>query len=355
MAATTTPDKLTPTDPRVQHRTYTIPASPYNKTYHYLLAEPPSGTPATATCLLVHGFPDLSFGWRYQVPYLVSLGLRVIVPDLPGFGRTDAPQELGAYSYKSVIDDLVAIVRHVQGKKDGEDVEKILLGGHDWGGAVVWRFALWYPEVLRCVFSVCTPFLPVNETFYSKEQIVQMLPNFGYQLQFEGTEVEEAVVGREMIRAFLSVMYGARRADGEAVFGVAKGLRKELLEPEKIGESPLVSREEMDFYADEYVKNGMRGPLCWYKTNRVNFDEDRVLLEQGKTKVTVPSLMVVASRDAALPPAMSAGMGEYVPDLVKREVDATHWALWEAPAETNKHIGEFLEGILKGQPLKASI
>jgi soluble epoxide hydrolase/lipid-phosphate phosphatase len=174
-------------------------------------------------------------------------------------------------------------------------------------------------------------------------------------VQLESTEVDEAVVGREKIRAFLSAMFGGRREDGQAVFTVAKGLHKELLEPEKIGESPLVSREEIDFYADEYARNGMRGPLCWYKTNRINFDEDRALLEQGKTKVSVPSLMVAASRDAALPPAMTAGMAEYVPDLVKREVNASHWALWEAAAETNKHIGEFLEGILKGQPLKASI
>jgi pimeloyl-ACP methyl ester carboxylesterase len=62
------------------------------------------------------------------------------VPDLPGFGRTTAPKELEAYSYKSVIDDLVAIVKHVQGEQ--HEGEKIVLGGHDWGGAVVWYVVL---------------------------------------------------------------------------------------------------------------------------------------------------------------------------------------------------------------------
>ncbi|KAK3295928.1 Alpha/Beta hydrolase protein [Chaetomium fimeti] len=320
-------DKLTPTDPRVQHHTYTIPSSPHNTTYHYLVADPPPGTPATGTALLIHGFPDLSFGWRYQVPQLTAQGLRVVVPDLPGFGRTDAPADLAAYSYKRVVEDLLAIVRHVQGRGEGEEVEKFVLGGHDWGGAVAWRFALWYPGVLRCVFS----------------------------LQFEGTEVEEAIVGREKIRAVLCAMFGGRREDRQEVFGVAQGLRTDLVEPEKIGESPLLSREEMDFYADEYVKNGMRGPLCWYKTQKINFDEERPLLAEGRTTVTVPSLMVMATRDAALPPAMSAKMDELCTDLVKREVNASHWALWETAADTNKHISEFLEGILKGQPLKASI
>ncbi|KAG7290597.1 hypothetical protein NEMBOFW57_000600 [Staphylotrichum longicolle] len=348
-------DKLTPTDSRVQHRTFTVPNSPNNKTYHYLLAEPPSATKPVATALLVHGFPDLAFGWRYQVPYLVSLGLRVIVPDLVGFGRSDAPAELAAYSFKTVVDDLAALVRHVQAGAR-EEGERIVLGGHDWGGAVAWRFALWRPEMLRCVFSVCTPFWAPSDVYLSKAEVVKRLPNFGYQAQFDGTEVEEAVVGRDKIRAFLSVMYGARRADGESVFDVYKGLKRDKLEVGKIGESPLLSREEIDFYADEYVKNGMRGPLCWYKTGRVNFDEEIKLLDQGKTKVTVPALMVVASKDAALPPAMSEGMERHFEKgLVKKQVDATHWALWEAPTETNKYIGEFLEGVLKGQPLKASI
>lgn len=74
----------------------------------------------------------MAFGWRYQVPLLLARGLRVIVPDLPGYGRTDAPQEVGAYSYKSVVDDVRAIVREVLGEKGGDVEERIVLGGHDW-------------------------------------------------------------------------------------------------------------------------------------------------------------------------------------------------------------------------------
>ena len=62
-------DKLTPSDSRVQHRTYTVPAS--NHTYHYLLAEPPAGTTVTGTALLIHGFPDLALGWRYRMSPLL--------------------------------------------------------------------------------------------------------------------------------------------------------------------------------------------------------------------------------------------------------------------------------------------
>jgi hypothetical protein len=74
------------------------------------------------------------------------------VPDLPGFGRTTAPKELEAYSYKSVIDDLVAIVKHVQGEQ--HEGEKIVLGGHDWGGAGVWYVFFFASLPLFVVLSV---------------------------------------------------------------------------------------------------------------------------------------------------------------------------------------------------------
>ena len=42
----------------------------------------------TATLFQIHGFPDISMGWRYQIPMLLSLGLRVVAPDCMGYGRT---------------------------------------------------------------------------------------------------------------------------------------------------------------------------------------------------------------------------------------------------------------------------
>ncbi|GAB1320487.1 hypothetical protein MFIFM68171_10697 [Madurella fahalii] len=348
-------DKLTPTDPRVQHRTFTVPNT--SKTYHYLLAEPPSGTAPVATCLLIHGFPDLSFGWRCQIPHLAgALSLRVIAPDLPGYGGSSAPAELSAYSFKSVVDDLASLVRHVLGPDAEGEGEKIVLGGHDWGGAVAWRFALWRPDLLRCVFSVCTPYWPPSPVYLPKEEVVKRLPNFGYQLQWEGHEVERAAAGKEGIRGFLNICYGARGKNGEApLFDPTKGVRLDLVERGMVGESPLMSKEEMDFYVEEYARKGMKWPLNWYRTDKVNFEEEVELVKAERFRIKTPALMVTASADQALPPTMAAAMDEYCDDLVTREVNASHWVLWEKPAEVNAHISEFLERFLKEGPLKASI
>ncbi|EGO58054.1 hypothetical protein NEUTE1DRAFT_117040 [Neurospora tetrasperma FGSC 2508] len=365
MAASTAdfPPKLTPHDPRVVSKTATI----NGKKYHYLFSAPPPPTDGgdasqpRGTVLLIHGWPDLSFGWRYQVPFLVSLGLRVIVPDLPGFGRSESPAELTAYSFKSVTHDLLELVESEVpgGRQQIEKESGIIVGGHDWGGAVAWRFALWFPDVTRAVFSVCTPFWAprAGEFVPLKQKVETVLPNFRYQLQLSGPEFEAQVKGEEKIRQFLSGMYGAKGPDGERVFTTEKGCLFENLP--KMGKSPLLDEQEMDYYVKEVAGNdggSMRGGLNWYRTSEVNYEDERELLKQlekrgknanGEKIVEPPALFVLATRDAALPPAMAQGMERFFEKkLMRREVEASHWALWEQPVKVNQAIAEFLGGVL---------
>ncbi|KMU85859.1 hypothetical protein CIHG_03388 [Coccidioides immitis H538.4] len=73
-------------DPRIQKCSTFVNGTRYG----YLLGVPPNGD-YRATVFLIHGFPDLSMGWRYQIPALLNMGLRVVAPDCLGYGRTEAP------------------------------------------------------------------------------------------------------------------------------------------------------------------------------------------------------------------------------------------------------------------------
>ncbi|KAK1750754.1 putative epoxide hydrolase [Echria macrotheca] len=335
-------DKLTPDDPRVEHHTLEIRG--YN--WHYLLANPTSGKP-TGTVLLVHGWPDLAFGWRYQVPALLALNMRVIVPDMLGYGRTDAPDDVAEYAQKKLASDLAALAAHVVGTDDGGQV---VLGGHDWGGAIVWRTALWRPEFVRAVFSVCTPYGPPRDQWVPPEVMVEtVLPNFRYQLQLAGPDVEAQIVGPVKLRQFLNTLFLGRTPDGQPGFNTKDGLLFDRLE--SIGPSPVLSPEEVEFYVAEYARHGLHGPLNYYRTHRVNFDDELELAQQGaeRTRIKVPSMIVTASRDGALPPSMAANMDRHFESLVKREVDATHWALWEAAGDVNKtYFQVFAESVAEG-------
>jgi soluble epoxide hydrolase/lipid-phosphate phosphatase len=158
-------DKISPNDSRVQYKT----ANLNGVNYSYILAEP-KGEPLN-TIFLIHGFPDLSFGWRYQIPFLASLGLRVVVPDMMGYGGTDAPESPTFYTYKRAADDMAELAKQM-------GLSSIILGGHDWGGAVVYRIALRYPKLISAVISICTPFKPPGKKYVD----ATVLPNFKYQV-----------------------------------------------------------------------------------------------------------------------------------------------------------------------------
>ncbi|KAH6888661.1 Alpha/Beta hydrolase protein [Thelonectria olida] len=338
-------DKLVPNDPRVTVETAQI----RGKRYEYMVGKP-EGEPV-ATMVLLHGFPDLGFGWRYQVPYFVSLGFQVVVPDMLGYGGTEAPEALEEYTLKNIAADVNELARKFVGEEG-----QIILGGHDWGGAAVWRVALWYPELIKAVFSVCTPFLPPSKSFVPLGAIIASghLTNFTYQLQFEGPDVQSKIQGKEKVWQFLNALYGGRGENGEVGFKTLDGVLFDNLALLK--HTPLQTEEELNFYAEQYLRNGgpeLRGPLNWYRLRELNFKDEEELGDRGR-KLAMPALFITATEDAALPPAMSAGMDKCFDNLTRGEVKASHWALWQAPEGVNSQVSKWANVVLGGA-LKASL
>jgi haloalkane dehalogenase len=97
----------------------------------YVEAGPPAGPPV----LLLHGEPTWSFLYRHVIPVLADAGLRVIAPDLIGFGRSDKPVDLAAHSYAGHV----AWVRSFA--FDALDLRDVTVVGHDWGGLIGLRLA----------------------------------------------------------------------------------------------------------------------------------------------------------------------------------------------------------------------
>ncbi|PHH85871.1 hypothetical protein CDD83_11052 [Cordyceps sp. RAO-2017] len=332
--------KLVPDDGRVRHCSATV----RGRTYKYVVSQPAARRPID-TIFLIHGFPDLGFGWRYQVPYLTSLGFRVVVPDMLGYAATDSPRDLGPFSLKSLSDDIKELAADIVG--DGQ----IILGGHDWGGALVWRVALWHPGLLKAVFSICTPFGPPRKDYVSLEDAIAagQLTNFRYQLQFKGPDVEKAIQGETKIRQFLSALHGGLSSDGnktEAGFTTDRGVIFENLP--KIQKPKSMSDQELDFYVQQYMIHDapqLRGPLNWYRTAKIDWEEELPLASKNTT-LAMPTMFIAATKDAALPPSMSFGMERYMPRLTRGEVDSSHWALTEASHDINKQLGAWLSGLV---------
>ncbi|CAG8903501.1 unnamed protein product [Penicillium egyptiacum] len=307
-------------DSRIEYKTATL----NGHNYSYLLSLPKSGQ-YKATVFLIHGFPDLSMGWRYQIPMLVDMGLRVVAPDCLGYGRTDAPDEFNPYSHRSCAADIKALATHL-----GET--QIIL-------ALAYRIALWHPELVSHLFTVCVPYArPMAQNISIEDLVRNVTPHFAYQLQFKSGEVEKVIQSKDEIRQFLLALYGGRTEAGEFGFDANKGV---LLD--KIGQlkpSRLLSEEELEFYTNEFARSGIHGPLNWYRTRDVNYEDELAILDRG---IQVPTLFIQGLRDQALPPHLGKSMSKQVPQLTLKQVNTSHWALWEKPEEVNEIIGTWLK------------
>lgn len=89
--------------------------------------------------ILLHGFPDTHQIWRRQIPVLAAAGLRIIAPDLRGYGKTDMPQDVGAYAVQFLAYDVLRLM-------DALGIEQAVVVGHDWGALIGWHLAMHAPE-----------------------------------------------------------------------------------------------------------------------------------------------------------------------------------------------------------------
>jgi haloalkane dehalogenase len=102
--------------------------------------ERPAVAAAARSVLLLHGEPTWSFLYRHMIPPLLDAGLRVVAPDLIGFGRSDKPVDRAVFTYQRHVDWLRELV------VDGLDLRDTVLFCQDWGGLLGLRLVAEHPE-----------------------------------------------------------------------------------------------------------------------------------------------------------------------------------------------------------------
>jgi haloalkane dehalogenase len=89
--------------------------------------------------VFLHGEPTWSFLWRKVIPPVRDAGFRCIAPDLPGFGRSDKPTDIGWYSYDRHVEAIAPLL-------DELDLRDATVVVHDWGGPIGLRLAVEHPD-----------------------------------------------------------------------------------------------------------------------------------------------------------------------------------------------------------------
>ncbi len=287
--------------------------------------------------IMCHGFPELAYAWRHQIPAIAAAGFRAIAPDQRGYGNTDQPQAIESYDIHHLTGDLVGML-------DALEIEKAVFVGHDWGGVVTWAMPLLHPTRVAGVIGVNTPFLPRAPM----DPIALMRAAYGedmYIVYFQKPGVADAALAADpgkTLRLFyrrtgMTIAEFDKRPAEERNLALVHALQSdEGLWP---GE-PLHSQEEQDFFVKAFTRTGFTGGINWYR----NFTRNWHSMEGVTQRVDCPALMVMAENDIVLRPSLADGMEAFVPDLEKHLIkNCGHWTQTEKPDELNRVMIDWLK------------
>jgi len=290
--------------------------------------------------VLCHGWPELSYSWRHQIPALAAAGYHVVAPDMRGFGRTSAPADIGAYTIFDNVGDIVALVEAL-GEKQAAVV------GHDWGAPVAWHCAMFRPDVFTRVAGLSVP-PPVRGRGRPLETLRQSgITNFYWQY-FQPPGVAEAEFERDVAATMRATLAGRRLSSdpAKALFiEDGKGFLSDLDVSRPLPH--WLTAADLAYFTEAYSKSGFRGGLNWYR----NLDRNWELTAPWQdAQIRQPSLFIAGSKDAVITGLIGAkrvaDMDRVLTDLKGKIIleGAGHWVQQERPDEVNAALIDFLKG-----------
>jgi pimeloyl-ACP methyl ester carboxylesterase len=287
--------------------------------------------------VLCHGWPELSYSWRHQIPAIAAAGYHVVAPDMRGFGQTSAPDDIGAYTIFDHVGDMVALVAAL-----GE--RQAVIVGHDWGAPVAWHAAMFRPDIFSAVAGLSVP-PPLRGRGRPLDTLRENgISNFYWQY-FQTPGVAEREFERD-IALTMRTLLGRGFSDPAASLFVEEG--KGFLGDDKSA-APLpdwLTETDLAYFTSAYRKSGFRGGLNWYR----NIDRNWELTApwQG-AQIVQPSLFIAGSKDAVITGLIGAkrvaDMERALPNLKRKLIleGAGHWVQQQRADEVNAALIAFLD------------
>ncbi|KAF8076693.1 epoxide hydrolase [Lyophyllum atratum] len=324
-------------DPRnpasFNHRTEELSTG---RTYHFVDQLPEDYDPRrTPTLLCLHGFPDLWYGWRYQIGPWVRGGNRVVVPDMLGYGGTDKPRDASEYSTRRLCADLAALL-------DLLEVQKAVIVGHDWGAFVAGRFALWYPHRLFALIMLSVPYTPPSPKYISIEDVGKLAPNLGYQADFANPTTTSEI--ETNLPRFLSITFRTPTANENYT---TRGSLFKLLNLPEVNRGPSVLDEfEFKYYLEELNKGGMNGPLNYYRTTQYRHEEEERAKLQPNLAPNLPVLFIWGTKDVTTTPFLINKSRKFISRMQDVAFEGIgHWVLVEVKEEITERVRVWLQSL----------
>ena len=274
--------------------------------------------------VLCHGWPELAYSWRHQIPALVEAGYHVIVPNQRGYGNSSRPSDVEAYDIEQLSGDLVGLLDHY-GYDDATFV------GHDWGAMVVWGLTLLHPHRVNRVVNLSLPYQVRGETPWI-EFMEAVLGGDFYFVHFNRQPgVADAILDANP-RQFLGNLYRKNVPMAEPQPGMAMITLAQAQTP--LGDAVL-SDAELDVFVSAFEESGFTGSINWYR----NLDRNWHLLAEVDPTIQQPALMIYGDRDTI---QRAENLTTFVPNVEVVSLNTGHWIQQEQPDEVNRIMLDWL-------------
>ena len=292
--------------------------------------------------VMVHGFPESWYSWRHQIGPIAAAGFTACAIDVRGYGGSDKPGDVEAYSMQHMCADVAGVIAALQ-----PDTPAIIVG-HDWGAPIVWNTALTRPERVKAVCAMSVPYVgvpprPFTEIF---EKLFTARDRFFYQSYFQPEGIAEAELEadpRDFLRKFNYALSGDAPADAWPSKAADAKLLDGLKDPQPF--PAWMTPQDLDYYAAEFVRSGFRGPINRYR----NHERDFAWLQAFKdTLIEQPALFIGGTKDPAFN-MLGRGdplqvMAALVPKVEAHMLEGCgHWTQQERPAEVTALLLPWLE------------
>ncbi len=285
--------------------------------------------------VLAHGFPELAYSWRYQIPALAAAGFRVLAPDLRGYGATDRPAEVESYGIASLAGDMVGLL-------DALDLEKAVFIGHDWGALVSWDLPALHPNRVAGIACLNVPYrffrsMPEDPISY----LSRTKGEATYIVVFQQPGLADAALAQNPSAAF----HGFLRAGGITPTDLAtkpaeyRNLHFAVMATQGLPGPAFLPEEEIAVFADTFARTGFTSALNYYR----NVSRNYRLLEGKPERIDVPCLMIEVPNDHYMPHDLVAEMPRFIPDLeIVTLKNSGHWSQQEHPDAVNRSLIDWL-------------
>lgn len=280
-----------------------------------------AGRPGRPVLMFLHGFPEAAFVWDELLEHFSkddNGGFRCIAPNLRGYEKSSAPTEVEAYRGKHLVADIAALIA-----KEGGGRLACLIA-HDWGGAPAWSLANQHPGLLERLAIINSPHAGTFQRELSrnpKQQAASAYMNFLIRPD------AEKLLAEDDFRRLREFFLGLGAADGPNAWW-----------------TPEVEQQYRTVW-----QSGLTGPLNYYRATPLRPPRDGdagaagVELPRAWLTVDVPTLVLWAMNDVALPASLVDGLDDYVSDLRLVRIDgATHWVVHEMPQLVIEQLTRFL-------------